>query len=175
MACSKCKAGELRRRTPSLLDRIISFYPYSCGRCGHHQRRFRFSLLSVLFPLFLCALLSGCAWLWTNPPSFLTWGAGNATAAQKEQAEALARARAAAGGELSTFERMMLRKSKPAMDNETVLKLVKANVGESVVVQLIRASNADYDLSANAIIEMKKAGVNETILLAMIDASYGTH
>ena len=56
------------------------------------------------------------------------------------QEQAVARARAANGGELSSFEQMMLHKSKPALDNATVLKLVRARVSEAVIVQLICAS-----------------------------------
>jgi hypothetical protein len=108
--------------------------------------------------------------------SFNGHNSGSPTAlAQREQAEALARARASAGGELSAFEQMMLRKSKPTLDNQTVLKLVQASVDNSVILQLIYTSNADYDLTADAIIEMKKAGISEPILLAMINARYAIH
>ena len=175
-ACIKCKKAELHLCQPSILDRLTSFYPYSCEHCGHFQKRFHITAVGIIFPVCLGLLLSGGAWLYLNRAAFLPSGAaGNAAAAQREQLEALARARSATGGDLSTFEQMMLRKSKPAMDNATILRLVKANVGESVVIQLIRTSNADYDLSANAIIELKTAGVNETILRAMIDATYATH
>ncbi len=137
--------------------------------------RFRFRLLGVAFVLLFCAMLSGGVWLWASPPSFLSFGGSGSKAAlaQKEQAEALARARTAMGGELSTFDQMMLHKSRPALDNGTVVKLVNAHVDTAVILQLIHTSNADYDLSANAIIEMKHAGLNEAILLAMINASYG--
>lgn len=179
IACNKCKTSELRPRSPSILDRITSFYPYKCARCGHKQQRFRFKLACVPFALILGVALVSCAWLWINPTSVLSFSGRNggnvAALTQREQAEALARARSATGGELSTFEQMMLRKSRPAMDNATVLKLVKANVDNSVILQLIYTSNADYDLSADAIIELKKAGLNESILLAMINASYAIH
>ena len=52
------------------------------------------------------------------------------------------------------------------------MELTKANVRPDVIVRLIRASNADYDLRANSVIELKKAGVDETVILAMIDQSY---
>jgi len=70
---------------------------------------------------------------------------------------------------------MMLRKPRASMDNATVLKLVKASVGKDVILQLIHTSTADYDVSANAIIELKEAGVDQGIILAMINASYATH
>jgi hypothetical protein len=176
IACNKCKTSELRPRSPSTLDRITSFYPFKCARCGHNQQRFRFKRTGVQSTFIVGAVLVG-GWLWMNPPSVLSFSGGNpangATLAQKEQAEALARARAAIGGELSNFEQLMLRKSKPAMDNATVLKLVKANVDKSVILQLIQTSSPDYDLSADAIIAMKQAGLSESILLAMINVSYG--
>ncbi|MDE3199181.1 MAG: hypothetical protein KGN84_22720 [Acidobacteriota bacterium] len=88
-------------------------------------------------------------------------------------ADALSRARTSAGG-LTTFEQMMLKKPRTTMDNATILKLWKANVGTNVILQMIRTSNSDYDLSANAIIELKEAGVDQTIILAMIEAAYQT-
>lgn len=86
-------------------------------------------------------------------------------------ADALARARNSAGA-LSTFEQLMINKPRSTMDNATVLKLWRAEVGTEVILQMIRTSNSDYDVSANAIIELKQAGVDQSIILAMIDASY---
>jgi hypothetical protein len=79
--------------------------------------------------------------------------------------------RARVGG-LSTFEQMMLRKPKGTMDNAGILQLWRSNVGVDVILQMIRTSNPDYDVGANAVIELKKAGVDERIILAMIDAPY---
>jgi hypothetical protein len=85
--------------------------------------------------------------------------------------EALARARSTAGG-LSTFEQMVIRKPRTTMDNASVVDLWKANVGANVILQMIRNSNGDFDVSANAIIELKKAGIDQSVILAMIDATY---
>jgi len=177
--CKKCRAPNLRRRTPNFFSKITSFYPYTCSRCGHHQKRFRFTAITFVMVLLLGTLTGGAAWFIKNPPSFLTLGAAgeaaNSNQAQQDQAEALARARTAAGGQLSTFEQLMVHKQKTPMDNATVLKLVKANVGKDIILQMIRTSGADYDLSANAIIELKDAGVDQAIILAMIDVSYASH
>jgi hypothetical protein len=70
---------------------------------------------------------------------------------------------------------MMLHKPKAVLDNATILKLVRANVEVSVILQMIKTSTADYDLGANAIIELKQAGVDQQIILAMIDASYNNN
>ncbi len=66
----------------------------------------------------------------------------------------------------------MLKRPRTTLDNATVLKLWRADVGTDVILQMIRTSNADYDLSANAVIQLKQAGVDRILILAMIDASY---
>lgn len=175
--CRKCRAPNLRRRTATFFNAITSFYPYTCGRCGHHQKRFRFTIVTFVVALMAGTLAGGAVWFGWHPPSFLG-GEGNATdpaRAQQDQAEALARARTSAGGQLSTFEQLMVHKQKTPMDNATILKLVKANVGKDIILQMIRTSGADYDLGANAIIELKDAGVDQAVILAMIDVSYASH
>ncbi|MCU1329577.1 MAG: hypothetical protein JWN34_4947 [Bryobacterales bacterium] len=78
------------------------------------------------------------------------------------------------GGQLSTFEQLMSKKPKPTLDNATVLRLWRANVGASVILQMIRTSNGEYDVSANAIIVLRDAQVDQAVILAMIDANYNT-
>jgi hypothetical protein len=86
--------------------------------------------------------------------------------------DALARARTSAGSSLSDYELMMLKKPRTTLDNAAVLQLTKANVGSEVIIQMIRTSNPDFDMSSNGIIQLKQAGVDENIILTMIDASY---
>jgi hypothetical protein len=165
----------MRRVKRTKLDQLMSFYPFACDHCGNRESRFRLTASAIVRLLILCAVPAG-AWLWKHPPAFLN-RADNAvnTTSQQDQSEALARARTAAGGQLSTFENLMLRKQKIAMDNATVTKLVKANVGKDVILQMIRTSAADYDVSASAVIELKQGGVDQAIILAMIAASYAIH
>jgi predicted nucleic-acid-binding Zn-ribbon protein len=59
IACQKCRVSELYPRSPSILNRITSFYPYKCNRCGHNQQRFRFNLVTVPFGIFLGVMLTG--------------------------------------------------------------------------------------------------------------------
>ena len=178
MRCGKCNAKEMRRRSRSILDQLGSLYPYTCGHCGTQERKFRLTVFATVRMLLICGVLGGGIWFFRNPFSLPSFGvanlANNAAPAQQDQTEALARARTAAGGELSTFEQMMLRKPRIPMNNATVLKLVKANVGKDVILQMIRTSSADYDLSANAVIELKQEGVEQAIILTMIDVSYAT-
>jgi len=81
---------------------------------------------------------------------------------------------ASGGGKLSSFEQMMLHKPRGTLDNATILKLWRANVETDLILQLIKTTTPDYDVSANAIIELKEANVNRLIIMAMINANYGT-
>ena len=92
-----------------------------------------------------------------------------------KESELLARTRTAVGGQLSTFEQMMIRKPNQTLDNAAIIRLWRANVGTPVILQLIKTSNADFDLTANAIIDLKQVGIDETILLAMVAATNRTH
>jgi hypothetical protein len=93
---------------------------------------------------------------------------------QDSAAAALATARTGAGGQLSPYEQMMLRRPRGTLDNATILKLWNANVGTSVILTMIKASAPDYDVGADAIIKLKVAGVDQFIIVGMIDATYNT-
>jgi len=163
--CIKCGAPDFRcRRSPFFL-RLFSLAPFTCGRCDHRETRFRFSFVSIFAVVGLLVIASGTYWLIQNKP----WA--KTDEAQVNTAEALAKARNSVGA-LSAFEQMMLKKPRGTMDNAAVLEMWKANVGVSVIMQMIRTSNADYDVSPKAVIELKQAGVDQTIILAMIDATY---
>ena len=62
-------------------------------------------------------------------------------------------------------------KNKP-LTNSSVIALVKAGLGDSAIVALIKSSPSDYDKSVEAMIELKKSGVSNAIIEAM--ASAGT-
>ncbi|GIX34843.1 MAG: hypothetical protein KatS3mg126_0622 [Lysobacteraceae bacterium] len=54
------------------------------------------------------------------------------------------------------------------LDNEAVLKLLSSGLPESTVVMAIQNSQAEFDTSPDAIIELNKKGVPQTVLEAMI-------
>ncbi len=58
MVCKKCKTASLRRRTPNFINQFLSFYPYTCGRCGTHQKRFRLTFVTILPVLLLLGAIS---------------------------------------------------------------------------------------------------------------------
>jgi hypothetical protein len=135
-------------------------------QCYSRHIKLKFSVLSLITFVALVLLTSAIVYLRLNP----IWLNRDADT-PRSTAEALARARTAEGG-VSAFEELMIHKSRTTLDNGAILKLWKARVSPIVIVKMIRTSIPDYDISANSIIELKQEGVDESVILAMIDATY---
>jgi hypothetical protein len=166
--CGHCLSRELRRQPRTLADKILSLQRYKCGRCSRRETKLRGGPAAVLAFVLYLALIGAVVWLVVRPAG--NPFRGRAPEASGE-ADALARARAATGGQLSSFDQLMMKKPTASLDNATILRLWRAHVGTSVILQMIKTSIADFDLGANSIIELRQAGVDESIILAMIDAN----
>lgn len=59
------------------------------------------------------------------------------------------------------------------MTNNEVLMLTKAGLNESIIINKIRASNTDFDLSTDELIRLKKEKVSDKIVNAMLEAKSG--
>lgn len=59
------------------------------------------------------------------------------------------------------------------LKNEDVIKLVKAGLSPDLIVQTINSSNQSFDLSADGLITLKKEGVPDSVIQAMIIRSQG--
>lgn len=61
------------------------------------------------------------------------------------------------------------KKQQKALTNDDIIKLVKAELGDQVVINKIKSSPGDkLDTSTDALIRLKKAGVSKAIIDAMI-------
>ena len=159
LLCRHCNSREMRRQPRVGLELFSFFEPYQCGRCTKRQHRLELTWRIPAALMTLAVLGFGTYFLWNNPPNWPpTWLGGT------DATQSLSRARASSGGQLSAFEEMMVRRPKSTIGNANILELTKANVRADV----------DFDLRANSVIELKKAGVDETVILAMIDQSYGS-
>lgn len=59
------------------------------------------------------------------------------------------------------------------LTNEEVINLSKAGLNSSIIVDKIRASKSKFDLSTDALIRLKKAGISDDIVGAMLAAKNG--
>lgn len=61
--------------------------------------------------------------------------------------------------------------AQDALNNEAVLKLIKAGLGEDLVVNMIKQQAGTYSTSADDIIALKKAGAGDKIIAAIVTKS----
>ena len=58
--------------------------------------------------------------------------------------------------------------AQQAMDNASVLKLVKAGLADDLIVNTINASPGKYDTSADALFALKSAGADSKVISAVL-------
>ena len=57
------------------------------------------------------------------------------------------------------------------LTNETIIEMSKAGLASDVIVGKIRSSSPKFNVSASALIELKRSGVDDTVIWSMIDTS----
>jgi hypothetical protein len=57
----------------------------------------------------------------------------------------------------------------PAMDNDSVMKMAKAGLGDDLVIETINTQPGQYVVDANALVTLKGAGVSDRVITAMIN------
>jgi hypothetical protein len=58
-----------------------------------------------------------------------------------------------------------------ALINQDIEQMVKAKFSDSTIIKLIKANETAFDLSANAMIELKAAGVSQNVIEAMLSTN----
>jgi len=58
--------------------------------------------------------------------------------------------------------------AQQSLNNDAVVKLVKAGLSDDLIVSTINASPGTYDTSANGLIALKTAGVDDTVISAIV-------
>lgn len=66
------------------------------------------------------------------------------------------------------------RPTEPPLTNASVVKLVKAGFKEKSIIQIIASKPSNFDLSTDRIIELKRTGVSEKVILAMMARQDGS-
>lgn len=63
--------------------------------------------------------------------------------------------------------------AQQALNNDSIIKLVKAGLSDDLILSTINASNGTYDTSANGLIALKHAGASDRIVQAIVLRSSG--
>jgi hypothetical protein len=61
--------------------------------------------------------------------------------------------------------------AQEAMNNEGIIKLVKSNMSEDLILSIIRQQPGTYSLGATDLVALKEAGISERIIAAMLAKS----
>jgi len=61
--------------------------------------------------------------------------------------------------------------AQQALNNDSIIKMVKAQLSDDVIVTTINASPGDYDTSPDALIALKQAGVSNKVIDALVAKS----
>lgn len=66
--------------------------------------------------------------------------------------------------------------AQESLDNQSIIKIVQSGLGDDLVIQMIKTQPGRYVISADEIVALKKAGVSEKVIGAMIakNSSVGT-
>ena len=166
-SCGFCGAKGIERQALiTVNDRLlswISLHPYGCSRCCRVGYRFSFG---PLFWFNLLLLTGLCATI-----AFLSVGLRARSLSLASSREAALEGVRANVGQLSPFEKLMVSKHQQTLDNATIVELTRSEISAPVILKMIRNSNHEFDLSATAVIQLKKSGVDESIIYAMLDSS----
>ena len=66
------------------------------------------------------------------------------------------------------------QQSEGPLTNAAVVRLVKAGFKEKTIITIINNRPGDFKLGTEQLIELKRSGVNENIILAMLSSQMGT-
>jgi outer membrane lipoprotein-sorting protein len=65
----------------------------------------------------------------------------------------------------------MAQEAQHTMTNADIVNMAKSGVGDQTIILMIQKGTRKFDTSPDAVIELKKAGVSDTVLNAMLSAS----
>ncbi|MFA5846625.1 MAG: tetratricopeptide repeat protein [Thermodesulfovibrionales bacterium] len=69
------------------------------------------------------------------------------------------------------FSLVMTASSAEVLTNQTVVSMVKAGLGEELIISKIKNSQNQFDVTITGILKLKEEGVSEDIITAMIDST----
>jgi hypothetical protein len=63
--------------------------------------------------------------------------------------------------------------AQETLTNESVVKMVKSGLGESLIVTMVQTQPGKYSLAADDLVKLKEAGVSEKVMTAMLAKASG--
>src|SRR5262249_52736037 len=69
---------------------------------------------------------------------------------------------------------LTVHRTHAPLTNKDILEMVRAKFSDATITQTIKANETQFDVSVPALVNLKRAGVNEPVIQAMIAAGQGT-
>ena len=63
--------------------------------------------------------------------------------------------------------------AQPGLNNDSVIKMVKAGLSDDVIISTIGSSQGAFDISAEGVIALKSAGVSDKVISAIVNKTTG--
>lgn len=160
--CRRCRRPEpVSSRLP--LGPIVASFFFKCEYCRSHSLKLPTSAIALIAFSAVACLVGALLYLSPN-------GAPMSAA----QVEANNKSQMAAYEQLLALEEKT-KQANPKLDNDNVLKFFRDRVSSDVIVQMIRSSPSNYDVSARGLDSLRQAQVGQPIIQAMIDAHFRDH
>lgn len=142
---------------------LFSFFPYKCRTCFH--REYCFVPSGYLIHTFWISLLL----CWTGFIASRSFGP-QTSGGYGALLSATGNSAYSSSASMSTFERMVMSgKARQVMRNQDVVHLIHGGVSSALMVTLLRHADQAFDLSPEAILLLKQAGIEEIVIAAMVD------
>jgi len=159
--CPRCNAPRLVRHSRKtgwqVFLSFFSIFPFKCHACMKGKYCFVFSWY-LLHTLWISLLLG-----WTG---YLAWN--KLQIPTRNLYEAASANYTTGGTAMTSFEKMVISRKRLVLQNDDIVSLVKAGISDALVLSLLHDSDAAFDLTPVAIVKLKKDGVDESLITAML-------
>jgi hypothetical protein len=70
---------------------------------------------------------------------------------------------------MSSFERMVMSRRRQVLRNDDVVGLAHEGISNSLIIALLRDSDAAFDLTPAGIVKLRRAGIEELVITTMLE------
>ena len=67
----------------------------------------------------------------------------------------------------------IIAKQQETLNNESIVEMINKELSEAIIISKIKSSRASFDTSASALQSLKKVGVSDAVIMAMVQKASG--
>ena len=76
-------------------------------------------------------------------------------------------------GSVSAQKAGAIAKQQETLNNESIVEMINKELSEAIIISKIKSSKASFDTSASALQSLKKVGVTDAVIMAMVQKASG--